>query len=35
MMWDDAVFPKVTGCRTPGGDAPRRIDLRHVLLTIS
>jgi hypothetical protein len=35
MMWDDAVFTKVTGCRTPGGDAPRRIDLRHVLLTVS
>jgi hypothetical protein len=27
MMWDDRVFPKVTGCRTPGGDAPRRLAL--------
>jgi hypothetical protein len=35
MMWDGPVFTKVTGCRTPGGDAPRRIDLRHVSLTVS
>ena len=27
MMWYDAVFPKVTGCRTRGGDAPRRLAL--------
>jgi hypothetical protein len=35
MMWDWRLFPKVTGCRTPGGDAPRRLafDLRHVPLT--
>jgi cytochrome c556 len=31
MMWDGRRLPKVTGCRTPGGVAPRRAALICVM----